>query len=99
MYAPYCVQCKKEFKNSGSLATHRYKFHKTSSQKGGEIAFNHKPHYTKGEQVILEDLDRDNGTWDTASTNDGKDKWGGQPLPMEKIQRLLKIRSRSGCSE
>ena len=76
MYAPYCVQCKKEFKNSGSLATHRYKFHKTSSQKGGEIAFNHKPHYTKGEQVILEDLDRDNGTWDTASTKDKIGRWG-----------------------
>ena len=45
MYTPYCVECKKEFKHSGSLATHRYKFHRTSSQKGDEeISFNHKPH-------------------------------------------------------
>ena len=47
MYTPYCAECKKEFKNSGSLATHRYRFHRTSRQNGGEdIAFNHRPHNT-----------------------------------------------------
>ena len=33
MNVSYCTDCKREFKNPGSLASHRYKFHKISASK------------------------------------------------------------------
>ena len=57
-----CTICNKTYASKHSLSMHNSRYH--SKQKG------------KGEQKILEDLDRDNDTWDTASTKDKIDRWG-----------------------
>ena len=33
MNLSYCIECNREFKNPGSLASHRYKFHRISASK------------------------------------------------------------------